>query len=88
MELKEVIPYLSENLIYVVILLAAALSVTIYKHLKKAFLTKKCFEEDVLDDYFHGRLKRDEELKRAVVSHLGICEKCRDKMYALQQNDI
>ena len=65
-------------------LIAAALAFTIYKHFKKVIKMRSCFEDEVLADYFHGRLKREEDLRRSVVSHLGVCEKCQEKMYELQ----
>lgn len=70
---------------YLLGFLAAGLAFTVYKQLKKIIKMRACFEDEVLGDYFHGRLNREEELRRSVVSHLGVCEKCQEKMYELQK---
>lgn len=75
------------NLVIIVYILIAAIGLTIFRHLAKAYQTRKCFDDEVLNDYFNGRLKREEELRRAVVTHLGVCEKCQQKMYDLQGGD-
>lgn len=66
------------------LLLIVGLIFTIYVRLKGIWSNYKCFNDEILDDYFHGRLKREEDLRRKVVTHLGLCDKCQQKMYELQ----
>ena len=70
----------------IVVLLVVGLVFTIYIKLKGIWSSYKCFDDEVLNDYYHGRLKRQEDLRRQVVTHLGLCEKCQQKMFDLQNN--
>lgn len=39
---------------------------------------RKCLEDETISEYKKGRLPSDE--RRAVHYHLGICEKCQNRM--------
>ncbi len=68
----------------VLFIFIAIIGYIVIKQLITIYQNYQCFEDDVLDDYFHGRLKREETLRRQVVTHLGLCEKCQKKMFDLQ----
>ncbi len=40
----------------------------------------RCPDDDELRDLFYGRLKSNSDKRRTIVSHLGHCQKCRDRL--------
>ena len=44
----------------------------------------KCVDDDLLLDFYKGKLSKKEDLRRKVITHLGVCEKCQQKMINLK----
>lgn len=45
---------------------------------KQIMRTYQHVDEDTLRDFWKGKLKRNEEDQRRVITHLGYCEECRE----------
>jgi len=47
----------------------------------------RCPDQEVLSDYFTGRLKKQRSLYDQTIAHLGVCESCREKLAAMAAGD-
>jgi hypothetical protein len=70
---------------YVFAALAASFAFIFWKIGKRIAATYRCVSDATLRDYFYGRLKKTPEAQSQVITHLGHCEKCRDRLHLLQR---
>ena len=68
--------------ILIIILFSAAYAA--YKIVTSIIQQYNHLDDEVIDDYLHGRIKKNTSESRKVTAHLGICEQCRNKM--VEQN--
>jgi len=68
-------------------ILLLALVYFILRRIYAIYQGYQCFDDEILKDFFNGRLNREEDLRRSVVNHLGVCEKCQQRLYDLQEGD-
>ncbi len=74
--------------LYVLSLAAAVLLFVIYWIGRQILATYRHVEEAVLLDFWNGRLqKNDENTYRRVVTHLGSCDKCRQRLEEITQQN-
>lgn len=66
-------------LVFGIVLLFAAVKMG-----QKIIELYQCPDEDLLLDYYKGKLSKKEDLRRKVIAHLGVCEKCQQKMINLK----
>ena len=52
---------------------------------KQIFSTYRCLEEWEIRDFISGRSKKNEQKHRRVITHLGHCEKCQEKLHRIQK---
>ena len=52
---------------------------------KQILATYRCLEEWEIRDFLTGRSKKNEDQHRRVITHLGHCEKCQDKLHRIQK---
>lgn len=52
---------------------------------RQIYFRYQCVTEQQLRDFYYGKLKKDDEQQRQVISHLGQCEKCRDLLHQIQK---
>ena len=67
------------------IISGALLAFILFKFIGKIRSSYQCPDDELLEDFFHGRLKRQEDLRRSVTHHLGVCGKCQERLYELQK---
>ncbi len=67
--------------------MAAGVAYIILKRIYVIYQGYQCFDDEILSDFFNGRLGREEDLRRSVVKHLGVCEKCQNRLYDMQNGD-
>jgi hypothetical protein len=70
---------------YLFAALAALLFLIVLRIGKEIFLSYQCPDEQSLKDFWNGRLRKGDSEYRRVVTHLGVCEKCRDKLDQIQK---
>lgn len=70
---------------YLLLAMALGLAFTVFKIGKDIYRSYQCVEERTLRDFLYGRLRRDGEAYRHVVSHLGQCEECQEKLREIQR---
>ena len=76
-------------MVYIFLLLSLLLAGSVWKRLREIYAQFQCPDEEVLSDYYNGLLKRRKpKLYNRVVTHLGVCEKCRDRLRELEEPDI
>ena len=59
--------------------------VLVVRIFRMIYQTYRCPEEQLLRDFWYGRLENRPEVRRRVVSHLGHCEECRDRLHRIQK---
>jgi hypothetical protein len=57
----------------------------VFKVVVKIARSYECPDDEQLMDYYNGRLKRAEELRREITNHLGVCEKCQQRIIDLSK---
>jgi hypothetical protein len=67
------------------IICGALLAYILYKFVNRVRASYRCPDDELLRDFYHGRLKREEDLRRSITHHLGVCEKCQERLYDLQK---
>jgi len=74
--------------LYILLFLSGALLLVVIRIARQIIASWRCVEEDVLIDFWNGRLQsKDEKEYRRVVSHLGNCQACRDRLDEITQNN-
>ena len=68
-----------------VIGLSVLLVFLVFRISRQIYQTYRCLDEGTLRDFWFGRLNNRAEEKRRVISHLGHCEQCREKLYRIQK---
>ncbi len=54
---------------------------TVFRVVYEIILERKCIDDETFEKFKSGKLKeRDYKNYRRVISHLGICEKCQEKL--------
>lgn len=69
---------------YLILLLLAAPAIFIA--INKIKEMHRCPEENELKRVVFGKVNKNSKLADTVIKHLGICQKCRDKVSALNDN--
>lgn len=78
----------SNYVTYIVIGAACFLAMIIFRIGRQLLASTRCIEEETLIDFWNGRLRKEsEEEYRRVVNHLGTCQKCRDRLDDITQNN-
>lgn len=73
---------------YILLFFAAALLLTVIRIGGQIISSYRHVEEETLIDFWNGRLqKRNEKEYRRVVSHLGNCSACRDRLDEITQQN-
>lgn len=54
---------------------------------REIYYTYRCPEERTLRDFVYGRLKKYEQKNRMVISHLGQCKKCQERLFKIQHGN-
>lgn len=70
------------HVLFLLFALAGLFAVT--KMVLKIVEQHKCLDDDLLLDFFKGKLSKKEDLRRKVISHLGVCEKCQQRLIELK----
>lgn len=69
---------LSAGLILILAFLVLRIGRIIYR-------TYRCPDPGLLRDFWYDRLENRPEVRRRIVSHLGHCEQCRDRLHRIQK---
>ncbi len=72
---------MSVTLIALIMLLVG----TFYTVGRQIILQYRCIDDQTMEDFFNGRLKKDDAARRQVITHLGHCEKCQQKLFEIQK---
>lgn len=70
---------------YIILAVALALGYQIYRIGRDIYKSYQCLEEHTLKNFMYGRIRRDSEQYRHVVSHLAQCEECQEKLREIQR---
>ena len=71
-------------MLYLFIALAISFFILFLRIGREIYNTYRCVDEKTLRDFVYGRLKKYESKHRTVISHLGQCEKCQEKLFRIQ----
>ncbi len=52
----------------------------VYQIIKQIIEQRKHIDDETIDAYLRGEIKKNTDESRKVTAHLGICEACRKKM--------
>ena len=44
-----------------------------------------CLTDEDMDDYLEGRLRPNSSAHKQAIAHLGVCEKCRQRLRHLEE---
>lgn len=73
---------------YILLILSGLLLLTVLRIARQIWSSRRHAEEEVLIDFWNGRLQRNNEKEyRRVVTHLGNCKRCRDRLDDITQNN-
>ena len=70
---------------YIILAVALALGYQIYRIGRDIYKSYQCLEERTLTDFMYGRIRRDSDRYRHVVSHLAQCEECQETLREIQR---
>lgn len=70
---------------YLFIALFASFLIIFFRIGRKIYFRYQCVSEQQLRDFYYGKLKRNEDQQRQVISHLGQCEKCQNLLHQIQK---
>ena len=72
-------------MIWILYILIFSVALVIWRLIKQIYRNYQCVDEETLRDYLYGKLRRDPNHHRQVTSHLGLCEKCQEKLFEIQK---
>lgn len=62
-------------------------ALVIISRVRKIISLRACPEHEDLKDYFEGRLKkRDQAEYERIIGHLGLCEKCQNRLTGMAED--
>lgn len=70
---------------YLFIALIVSFLIIFFRIGRQIYFRYQCVTEKQLRAFYYGKLKKDEEQQRQVISHLGQCEKCQDLLHQIQK---
>lgn len=57
----------------------------VYRAIKQILKVYECPSDDVLTAFWRGKLRGGSEPHRHLITHLGNCEKCRQRLHLLRK---
>lgn len=60
---------------------------TVIKIVSQIIDERRCLTDQELKKFYNGNLRKDEDSYRRFIAHLGICEKCQERLHAYNEND-
>lgn len=59
----------------------------VLKIVQQIVAERKCATDFEMSKFYNGTLKRNDAAYRRFIAHLGICEKCQNRLHNFQQGD-
>ena len=72
-------------MVLIVAILAVGLAFVIFSRMKVILAQHTHLEDEDLDDYLEGRFDPKSTAYQQAVAHLGVCEKCRQRLREMEE---
>ncbi len=70
-----------------VAILAVGIAYIIYKRFKVVIAQHTHLQDEDLEDYLEGRFAPESNAYQQAVAHLGVCEKCRQRLRDMESKE-
>ncbi len=71
----------------VLLIFIAGSIAAVIKILRQIIAERKCASDFEIGKFYNGSLKQNDTAYRRFIAHLGICEKCQNRLHNFQQGD-
>lgn len=72
-------------MVLILAILAVGLAFVVFKKMKVILAQHTHLEDEDLDDYLEGRFDPKSTAYKQAVAHLGVCEKCRQRLRQMEE---